>query len=181
MKLNLNLFVVSVVLAVGVVACGGEAPCEACPEVVEGGEVGDVQQVHGTACPVDDYNCNPDPGPEDPDPVLITRTLKLQIWNASPETRVCQLTYRYPNADGTDTSITRLAAGSLSADERRLFTESIPYNKSVTITAACWHPGYPEVDIRAGATLTTLPMDQNRECMQAYSETYGPQMQMPCW
>jgi hypothetical protein len=165
----------SVMLAVLlVVGCGG----------VEGGETVEVDGGNTVSAYVDRCETNPNL-PEcyegGGDPVYTYKTLNLELWNAVADTRICQYTWSHLRWDGTTATGAVLAAAPVAADEWRHDSLSVPYGRTATLTATCWHPNYPTVALRASTTLATLPMDRTRTCRATYDETYGPTMYLTCW
>lgn len=159
------LVVVSVVSAM-VAGCGGD---ETCADCALGGDVAEV--VTASALPG---------GESAESGGFLTRTLALEMWNASDYSRICQYSYSYPELDGTTVSGNVVASETLDANEWRRRSVTVPLGRVVTLTANCRHSGWPEVDIRAGETITTLPMTVNRACTAIYDEAYGPDMVVPC-
>lgn len=159
------LVVVSVVAAM-VAGCGGD---EGCADCTRGGEPTEVGAAYAFA------------GVESAESGgFLTRTLSLEMWNASAYSRICQYTYSYPEMDGTVVAGNVVAGETLAPNEWRRRTITVPLGRSVTVTANCRHPWWPEIDIRAGDSVTTMPMTVNRTCTAIYDEAYGPDMAIPC-
>jgi hypothetical protein len=109
------------------------------------------------------------------------RTLYLEMWNAHTSDRICQYSYRHTNLSGETISGNVVAGETISANGWRYGSVYVLYGHTVTLTANCRHPGFPEIDIRASTTITTLPMTVNRTCRAIYDEVYDPTMAVPCW
>lgn len=167
--------VVVALIASLVVGCGDGGECDDCP---------DAGGVAESACRVDEC---PPPGGDDDIPGggggggTVTRTLFLELWNADDESRICQYSYRHTDSTGSEVAGSIVAAELVSADGWRFGSIAVPYGHAVTLTASCWHPGWPEVAIRASTTLTTLQLTTNRTCRAVYDEAYGPTVALPCW
>lgn len=174
-------FVAVAVLAVG---CAGET--HEPPAICETG----VCEEPGAGTTEDTALCcwcdNPPPGceeePGDGGPLPgATRKLSLELWDASPYARICQFSYAYTAYDGSTVSASVVAGEYVDADGWRYGAVNVPYGHTVTLNASCWHPEWPEVQVRAAIQLDTLPMDRNRTCRANYDELYGPAMTLPCW
>lgn len=170
MKLMLMVTVVSaVVLAMGVMGCGGmEEQCGGCQAeaILEPTEQtlldADVVVILGAG--------------------LASRDLNVELWNNASGERVCSLTYRYATLTGGTVSGPILPPAILNAGQRRTGTVEVPYAHKVIVTATCRHPGWPDVDLTATTSVEAPAMIVDRDCLAAYSETAGvAQMQVPCY
>lgn len=173
-EMKMKIYIAVFVLAAAAIAgCGGDGACADCTG-------SDASGLTASACRVDE--CPPPGGDDIPGGgTPVTRKLYLELWNADDESRICQYSYRFWDANGVVTDGSLVAAETISADGWRFGSISVPSGQSVTLVATCWHPGWPETNIRASTTLTTLPLTINRTCRAIYDEKYGPTMAIPCW
>lgn len=174
-----SLSVVLVVVTSLVTGCGDDGACADCTNAVV-----NVETVSASACRVDECPPPDDSGEEGPVQTgypAMGRTLYLELWNADDNDRICQYSYRYSDLSGAEVSGNVVAGEIVAANGWRFGSVYVLYGKDVTLTANCRHPGWPEIDIRASTTITTLPMTVNRTCRAIYDETYDPTMAIPCW
>lgn len=162
-SLSVVLAVVVPLLAV-VVGCGGEE----FSEVTSGPD-----RVNAKACPAE--GCSSSDASEI---IALLQPLHLELENAAASTRICQLTYKHLEWDGTTTSGTVLAAVPVLAGETRYADVWVPWNQTVTVTAACW---VPEPFVKGANSITTPPMRDSRTCRAIYDESSGANMAIPCW
>lgn len=112
-------------------------------------------------------------GPECPG-CVVSYELKVELANGSPHERICDFQYSFRSLDGSLINGPQVPLRSVAAGGSISATDNVPTGQTVAVTAACWHPAYPnDSPFHAAASMRTGPLSGHVTCSADYSESGG--------
>lgn len=111
-----------------------------------------------------------------------TKDVTFELLNDSDSERICDFQYSFRDADGALVNGPQVPLRTVAAHQSIGATANVPLNQVVALTAACWHPKYPEESIiHAASSLRTEPVHDHVACRAVYTEDGGgPLMTILC-
>lgn len=114
--------------------------------------------------------------------ILPYYQVTIDVTNNAADERYCDFRYSFQTYDMRTVNGPQVPLRIVGSQQSIGTTVSVPMAQVVALTAACWHPEYPDGStLQATASLRTDPLHDHIACHGVYSEANGiPAMVLSC-